>query len=83
LLSNKEALMEITKIEFIQVESSMIEEIAYHDNKLYVRFHNGNLYSYADVPKELFDEMFNAESIGKFFSANIKKEFPFTKLEEV
>ena len=48
--------MGISKIDFIEVESSMIAKVAYQD-RLYVQFKNGRIYSFQGVPKDLFDEL--------------------------
>jgi hypothetical protein len=71
-------------MEFTKVESSMIDEVAYQSGSelLFVRFKNGSLYSYEDVPKHLFDELLNSESKGKFFTNNIKKDYVFKKVTE-
>lgn len=71
-------------MEFIKVESSMIAEVAYLEESkaLYVRFKNGSLYSYENVPKTLFDDLLNSESKGKFLTEYIKKDYVFKKVEE-
>lgn len=70
-------------VKFIQVESSSISEIAYDKEKsiLYVRFTNCRLYSYQDVPQDVYTCLFNAESIGRFFASQIKNKFVFKELE--
>jgi len=61
-----------------QVSSSNIESLGYNpdDRKLHVQFLNGNLYEYAEVPKELFELMMASTSKGSFFHKEIKGNYP-------
>lgn len=66
------------------VTSSQIAAIG-HDGKstLRVQFNNGGVYDYANVGADLFAKLQGADSVGSFFSANIKKNataYPFTKV---
>lgn len=72
-----------------QVESSQIRAIG-HDpatNTLAVRFKDnepGSLYHYSNFTAADFEALRNAESVGKYFSANVKKnvaKHPFVKVE--
>jgi hypothetical protein len=54
------------------VTSSNIESIAHRGTTLYVRFKGGGLYSYADVPSEVYHEFQAAESPGGFFRSKIR-----------
>ena len=62
-------------IELKPVESSNISEIGYNEAEkiLAVRFKTGKLYYYLDVPKELWDNLNKAQSIGSFVNANLVK----------
>lgn len=68
-------------VEMIPVESSSIKEVGYDESgyQLHVRFVTGFLYAYMNVPKELFQEMINAESIGKYFAEHVKKQYDFVR----
>lgn len=48
---------------------------------LFVRFINGGLYAYADVPRDLAEELVTAASIGRFFREHIKGTFPATRID--
>lgn len=63
-------------LNMIQVTSSMIRSIGYMDesSELYVEFTNKDVYKYFDVAKSVFESLLSAESVGKFFDANIKKK---------
>lgn len=61
---------------FKPVVSSQIKEIAFDKPRetLYVRFNNGGkVYSYTPVSLETYDKLMKADSIGKYYHANIRK----------
>lgn len=66
----------------IIVSSSNIESIGYdEDNKiLEIGFKSGGIYQYKSVPKGIFQNLINASSHGKYFSAYIKDKYPTVKL---
>lgn len=71
----------------LDVESSQIEAVGHDEasSALLVRFKNHSVYQYQNVGKELFQALLGAESVGKFFHAEIKRHpdrFPFSKLQE-
>lgn len=57
----------------IFVSSSNLDCIGYKLGVLYVRFKSGQCYSYKGVPFDTFDALRNAESVGSFFCAKVKK----------
>lgn len=71
-------------MEWITVDSSsLITGIGHEGTTLFLRFKSGgNEYTYANVSQLLYMEMRAAESIGKFFIANIKNNpnHPATRL---
>lgn len=64
------------------VDSSQIEAIAYKEPhmKLFIRFKNGSVYEYMGVHPNIFQELRNSESTGKYFHANIRGEYPFNRI---
>lgn len=72
-------------IEMQPVVSSNIAMLG-HDpatETMRVQFTNGTTYEYANVPAGVYEDLRNAESIGRYFSKNIKaypKAFPFVKV---
>lgn len=68
--------------EVIKVESSTIDELYYNleERKLIVTFKNGSKYQYDDVSEDVFKELISAESVGKYFTANIRNKYTTTKL---
>jgi len=49
---------------------------------LQIEFNHGGIYNYDFVPKEVFEDLLAADSIGKAFHATIKGQYPYQKLEE-
>ncbi len=47
---------------------------------LEVEFNYGAVYRYAGVPLNEFEGLMNADSKGKYFNANIKTRYQFSKL---
>lgn len=60
--------------DMIEVESSNIAAVGYEDDTstLVVRFNSGSEYRYYGVAKEVFDELLNAPSKGRYFNQNIR-----------
>ena len=69
----------------IKVKSSLIQAVDYDEDtkRLVVEFKGGKTYVYKEVPPEIYKDMLYAESVGKFFSANIKGNalYPYEKAE--
>jgi hypothetical protein len=64
------------------VNSSAISAVG-HDpatNTLVVQFTSGDVYHYSDVPGDVHDQLLNADSIGKHFSANVRGQFAHRKI---
>lgn len=61
--------------------STMITEIEYDAEKqlLWLAFGKGGKYEYKDVPKDVYEGLLGAESIGKYFLANVKGHFETEK----
>ena len=62
------------RVKMIPVQSSNIEKVGYSEDKgsLFVRFHNGGIWTYNPVDQSVYNEMMAAESIGSYFVKNIK-----------
>lgn len=67
--------------EMTYVDSSNIEAIGYDDEamELHVQFLGGALYTYLDVPREVFDDFMAAPSKGSFLNRVIKSVYEFRK----
>jgi hypothetical protein len=65
-----------------KVESSSISEIGYDEQfaTLEIEFIDGKVYQYFDVPKAVHDELLRSESIGKYFTTNVRGEYRFARV---
>ncbi|MCH7799045.1 MAG: KTSC domain-containing protein [Planctomycetes bacterium] len=59
--------------EWTEMESSNIAAMKYENGDLLVRFNNGGVYKYMNVPGDVVVEFKMSESAGKFLNSTIKK----------
>jgi hypothetical protein len=71
------------KIEMNAVKSSNIDRIGYDEpsKTLAIEFRTGATYHYYEVPKDVYESLKNAESVGAYFAQNIKGSYAFHKEE--
>lgn len=64
------------------VDSSMLNSVGYDEKKktLEVEFNHGGIYEYYDVEKETFDDLINADSLGRYFINNIKDDYDYSQI---
>lgn len=64
------------------VSSSNIAAVGYNEatKKLHVQFHNGSTYVYDDVPADVHEALVNADSVGKYFNANVKDVYSYARI---
>ena len=67
-------------MKMIPVSSSNIAEIGYEDNTLYVRFNNGALYAYYNVPEIVYSSLMSAPSHGKYLAQHIKGAYRYQRI---
>lgn len=67
-------------LQWVETDSSNVKAVAYHPatETLAVRFHNGGLYSYADVGLEVYSGLAGAKSVGQYLNTVIKGVYPYT-----
>lgn len=65
-----------------KVSSSNLASIGYDaDNQiLEIEFNHGGVYQYYDVPGDVYDDLMNADSHGKYFAAYIKNDYEYQKM---
>lgn len=68
-------------MERIPVTSKNIQSIGYDadSHTLEVEFNSGGVYQYSSVPQEVYEGFIGADSKGRYFSANIKGVYSFSK----
>ena len=69
--------------EMHSVSSSNVAELGYDETNqmVYVRFLNGTLYRYSNVPIYEYEALDNAPSIGSYLNRNYKNVYPYERLE--
>ena len=66
-------------MEKVILNSSAIKSAEYADGAMIVTFHRGASYSY-NVPLSIFRALTTADSVGRFFSAHVRRQYIGTKL---
>lgn len=68
----------------LSVESSNLASIGYdaENNILEIEFNHGGIYQYFNVPSEVYEELINSASHGKYFAANIKNVYDYVKISK-
>lgn len=66
-----------------KVTSSNIDSVAWENETLYITFKRGDTYKYDEVSLDVYNQMVEASSVGKFFIANVRDNFTATKVESV
>jgi hypothetical protein len=69
-------------IQMQSVSSSNLSAVGYDEETktLRVLFRTGLTYEYSGVSPKVYDQLLAAESIGQYFHANIRSDFPYSKL---
>jgi hypothetical protein len=69
-------------MERISVNSSNVSSVGYDADSqtLEIEFNNGGVYQYSGVPESVYEGMMGADSKGKYFHANIKNTYSYSKL---
>lgn len=67
---------------WINVSSTNLSRVRYDDSKniLEIEFQGGRVYQFFDVPKQVFEDLLNAESNGKFFHEQIKGHYRYARV---
>jgi hypothetical protein len=47
---------------------------------LEVEFHGGRVYQYYGVPQQMYEELMQAPSAGKFFNVYVKERYPYSRI---
>ena len=59
----------------IELNSSALHSVAYEVNSLFVLFNDGRLMEYLNVPKKVFLELLESDSVGRFFNLNVRNKY--------
>lgn len=69
-------------IEMIPIVSTHLTEVGYDEvsETLRVKFYNGTLYEYHNVPKSIFTSLMDAASPGRFFHRFVRGHYDYRSL---
>ena len=65
------------------VNSSNLSRVGHdaNENILIVEFKNGIMYQYNGVTEDVYSNLMNAPSVGKFFNMHIKNRYTYNKIK--
>jgi hypothetical protein len=68
--------------DLIPVSSSLIAAIGYSHGReeLTIQFKKGDTYVYSGVPRDVYEDLLGAESVGKFFLQVVKRKYTGIKM---
>jgi hypothetical protein len=66
--------------DWIPVDSTAISAVAYNNGTLFIRWIEGNPYTYSIVPEHKFEELMTSDSIGEYVNREIKPHYHCRKL---
>jgi hypothetical protein len=69
-------------MERVNVDSTSLESLGYDEDSetLEVEFKNGTLYQYFDVPRNVFEALRDAGSVGAYLASNVKGHYRFSRV---
>lgn len=69
-------------MKMIPVDSSNVESVGYDEGSstLQVSFKKGGMYQYFDVPKDVFEALRDASSVGGYLASHIKGRFRYSRV---
>ena len=64
------------------VDSSNLASVGYDEENeiLEIEFKHGGVYQYFDVPKDKYEALMNADSLGSYLYHNIRDTYGYSKL---
>lgn len=64
------------------VSSSNVSAVGYEhsENALYVKFNNGVIYKYYDVPENEYNQLLSASSVGSYLWNNIRDAYAYRQI---
>lgn len=71
------------KIQMFPVDSSQIRSVGYDSEAetMYIEFNNGQVYRYLEVPSNVFNNLKNSSSPGRFFMSSVKQYYDYSKID--
>ncbi|PMB18870.1 KTSC domain-containing protein [Fischerella thermalis] len=71
-------------IPMLPMNSSMANAIGYDSDRniLQIEFHNGAVYQYSDIDEDTWQDLHQADSIGKFFNENVRGKYQYERIDD-
>ncbi|WP_235656452.1 KTSC domain-containing protein, partial [Fischerella thermalis] len=71
-------------IPMLPMNSSMANAIGYDSDRniLQIEFHNGAVYQYSDIDQDTWQDLHQADSIGKFFNENVRGKYQYERIDD-
>ncbi|PMB52010.1 KTSC domain-containing protein [Fischerella thermalis CCMEE 5201] len=71
-------------IAMLPMNSSMANAIGYDSNTniLQIEFHNGAVYQYSDIDQDTWQDLHQADSVGKFFNENVRGKYQYERVDD-
>jgi hypothetical protein len=65
------------------VDSTNLKKVGYDrkTKELEITFQNGRVYVYDDVPEEVFKELLDADSKGRYFNSEIRDDYQYYRVK--
>ena len=71
----------VTQTELVPVESSNMAAVGHDGGTLTVAFHGGRIYRYYGVSAEVYHDLIDAPSKGRYLHRSIKGPYPVARVE--
>lgn len=63
------------------VVSSNLRSVGYDEatHTLEIEFQNGRVYRYIEVPREVYEGLMGADSLGRYFNEYVRDAYPYSR----
>ena len=81
LLTDSFSIRDVIAFPLLKTESVVIDSFDYDADKkiLKIKFKNGSVYKYNDVPESIYKELKETASAGQYFNARIRDRYGFDR----
>ena len=70
-------------MQMIEVDSTAIERIGWETGMMDVHFKDGRSYRYYGIPESVYEEVLDADSIGRAFNIMIKDKYEYMDTTDI
>lgn len=67
-------------LNWVKVESSNLDKVAYDGSNLYVQYKSGGQYQYEKVPRDVWESLIQTDSKGRFVNTTIKENYSYKRI---